>query len=175
MQDIHDALDPIPLAAPSPIPWVFLVLAALAAAAMIRLIVWAVRNRPRRTPAASPEQRAMQRLSQANPADVRAYYFELTAILAEYLDAHYDLQFAQCTSAEMLRRLRDLGVMTRECFEAVREFLQESDRVKFAPSVEDADPVAAGRQCRRIVNLFAARTASAQRFAQPITPSTEPR
>jgi len=167
MQDIRDALEPIPLAPPSPIPWLFLAACAAAAAAVITVVVWMVRSRVRRRPVASPEQHAIQRLSQANTTDVRAYYFELTAILAEYLDAHYDLQFAQCTSAETIRRLRDLGVMTRECFDAVREFLQESDRVKFAPCIEDADVASAGLRCRRIIDLFAARTASARRLAQP--------
>lgn len=167
MQDIRDSLDPIPLAPPAHIPWIFLAVCAVAAVAAIRTVVWIVRSRIRLRPPPSPEQRALQRLSQANTADVRAYYFELTAILAQYLDAHYDLQFAQCTSAEMIRRLRDLGVMTRECFDAVLEFLQESDRVKFAPSIENADIAAAGRRCRRIIDLFAARTASARRLAQP--------
>jgi hypothetical protein len=168
MQDIRDALDPIPLAAPSHIPWLLLAVCAVAAVAAVRAIGWIVRNRVRRRPPASPEQRALQRLSQANPADVRAYYFELTAILAEYLDAHYDLQFAQCTSAEMVSRLRDLGVMTRECYDAVREFLEEADRAKFSPSIENADAAPAGRRCRRIIDLFAARTASARQFAQPV-------
>lgn len=166
MQDIRDALEPIPLAPPSHIPWLFLAVCAVVAVAVLRGIVWVVHNRVRRRPAASPEQRAIHRLSQANAADARAYYFELTAILAEYLDAHYDLHFAQCTSAETIRRLRDLGVMTREGFDAVREFLRESDRVKFAPSIENIDAASAGRRCRRIIDLFAARTASARRLAQ---------
>jgi hypothetical protein len=168
MQDIRDALDPIPLAPPSHIPWLFLAVCAVAAAAAIRAVVRIVRSRVRRRPPPSPEQRAIQRLSQADTTGVRAYYFELTAILAEYLDAHYDLQFAQCTSAETIRRLRDLGVMTRECFDAVLEFLQESDRVKFAPSVENADVAAAGRRCRHPPDLFSARNAPARRLAQPI-------
>jgi hypothetical protein len=58
--------------------------------------------------------------------------------------------------------------MTRECFDAVREFLDEADRVKFAPSVGNADVAAAGRRCRHIIDLFAARTASARRLAQPM-------
>jgi hypothetical protein len=66
-----------------------------------------------------------------------------------------------------MRRLRDLGVMTRECYDAVREFLEESDRIKFAPSIENVDVAAAGRRCGRIIDLFAARTASARHFAQP--------
>jgi hypothetical protein len=168
MQDIRDALDPIPLAPPSHIPWLFLAVCAVAAVAAIGAVVWIVRSRVHRMPPQSPEQRALQRLSQADTSDVRAYFFELTAILAEYLDAHYDLQFAQCTSAETIRRLRDLGVMTRECFDAVLEFLQEADRVKFAPSIENADVAAAGRRCRHIIDLIAARTASARRLAQPI-------
>jgi hypothetical protein len=168
MQDIRDALDPVPLGQPSHIPWLFLAFCAIVAVAAVSAIVWIVRSRIRRKPVATPEQRALHRLSQADPARVRAYYFELTAILAEYLDAHYDLQFAQCTSAEMVRRLRDLGVMTKECYDAVREFLEEADRVKFAPSIESADPASAERSCRRIIYLFAARTASARQFAQPV-------
>jgi hypothetical protein len=169
MQDIRDALDPVPLAAPSHIPWLPLALCVIVAVALIRMIVWIVRSRVRRRPVASPEQRAIERLAQADTADARTYYFELTEILTEYLDAHYDLQFAQCTSAEMVRRLRDLGVMTRDCYDAVREFLEESDRVKFAPSIANADVAAAGRRCRRIIDLFAARTASARRLAQPVS------
>lgn len=168
MQDIRDALDPVPLAAPPHIPWLLLAFCAVVAVVVVRAIVGIVRSRIRRRPVESPEQRAMRRLSQADPAYVRAYHFELTAILAEYLDAHYDLQFAQCTSAEMVRRLRDLGVMTRECYDAVREFLEMADRVKFGPSVENADAASAGRHCRRIIDLFAARTASARRLAQPV-------
>jgi hypothetical protein len=176
MQDIRDALDPIPLAAPSNLHWPFLVACALAAAvvaAVALAAVWMVRRRVQRRPAPSPEQRALHRLSQANlsqagKADVRAYYFELTAILAEYLDAHFDLQFAQCTSAEMLRRLRDLGAMTGECCGALREFLEESDRVKFASSIEGADAATAGRRCQRILYLFGGQIASTRQLAQPV-------
>ena len=176
MQDIRDALDPIPLATPSNIHWPFLVACALAAtvaAAVVLAAVWLVRRRIQRRPAASPEQRALQRLSRANlsqadKANVRAYYFELTAILAEYLDVHFDLRFAQCTSAEMLRRLRDLGVMTEECAGALREFLEESDRVKFACSIEGADAGAAGRRCRRILYLVGGQIASTRQLAQPM-------
>jgi hypothetical protein len=176
MQDIRDALDPIPLAAPSNIHWPFVAACALAAAvaaAVVLTAVWMVRRRVQRRPAPSPEQRALQRLSranlsQANKADVRAYYFELTAILAEYLDAHFDLQFAQCTSAEMLRRLRDLGMMTEECYGALREFLEESDRVKFASSSEGADAGGAGRRCQRILYLFGGQIASMRQLVQPM-------
>ena len=176
MQDIRDALDPIPLAAPSNIHWPFVVACALAAAvaaAVVLTAVWMVRRRVQRRPAPSPEQRALQRLSranlsQANKADVRAYYFELTAILAEYLDAHFDLQFAQCTSAAMLRRLRDLGMMTEESSGALREFLEESDRVKFAPSIQGVDAGAAGRRCRRILHMFGGQIASTRQLAQPV-------
>jgi hypothetical protein len=171
MQDIRDALDPVPLAAPSNIHWPFLVACALAAAvaaAVALMAVWMVRRRVQRRPAPSPEQRALQRLKRADKADVRAYYFELTAILAEYLDAHFDLQFAQCTSAEMLRRLRDLGMMTEECACALREFLEESDRVKFASGIEGADAGAAGRRCQRILYLFGGQIASTRQLAQPV-------
>ena len=176
MQDIRDSLDPVPLVAPSNIHWPFLVACALAAAvaaAVVLAAVWMVRRRVQRRPAPSPEQRALQRLkranlSQADKADVRAYYFELTEILAEYLDAHFDLQFAQCTSAEMLRRLRDLGMMTEECRGALREFLEESDRVKFASSIEGADASAAGRRCQRILYLFGGQIASTRHLARPM-------
>jgi hypothetical protein len=171
MQDIRDALDPIPLAAPSNIHWPFLVACAMAAALAATIALAAVRmvrRRVQRRPAPSPEQRAMQRLKQADKADVRAYYFELTAILAGYLDAHFDLQFAQCTSAEMLRRLRDLGAVTEECSGALREFLEQSDRVKFASSIEGADAGAAGRRCQRILYLFGGQIASTRRLAQPM-------
>jgi hypothetical protein len=171
MQDIRDALDPMPLAAPSNIHWPFLIACALAAAiaaAIALAAVRMVRRRVQHKPAPSPEQRALQRLKQANKADVRAYYFELTAILAEYLDAHFDLQFAQCTSAEMLRRLRDLGVMTEECSGALREFLEESDRVKFASLTEGADAGAAGRRCQRILYLVGGQIASTRQLAQPM-------
>jgi hypothetical protein len=171
MQDIRDALDPVPLAAPSDIHWPFLVACALAAAVVVAVALAAVRmvrGRAQRKPEPSPEQRALQRLSLADKADVRAYYFELTAILAEYLDAHFDLQFAQCTSAEMLRRLRDLGAMTEECRGALREFLEESDRVKFGSSIESADADAAGRRCQRVLYLFGGQIASMRRIAQPV-------
>jgi hypothetical protein len=173
MQDIRDSLDPVTLTEPSNIHWPFLIVCALAAvvaAAVVLAAVWMVRRHHQRRPAPSPEQRAMQRLKRANlsQADVRAYYFELTAILAEYLDAHFDLQFAQCTSAEMLRRLRDLGIMTEECSGALLEFLEESDRVKFGSSSEGADAGAAGRRCQRILYLFGGQIASTRQLAQPV-------
>ncbi len=177
MQDIRDALDPMPLAAPSNIHWPFLVACALAAAVAAGIVlaaVWIVCRRIRRRPALSPELRALQRLSQAtlslaDNADVRAYYFELTAILAGYLDAHFDLQFAQCTSAEMLRRLRDLGIMTEECLSALSEFLEESDRVKFASSIQGVDSQAPPRRrCRRILHMFGGQIASTRQLAQPV-------
>ena len=170
MQDIRDALDPLPLTEPSNIHWPFLaacaLVAALAAAAVFAA-VWMVRRRVQRRPAPSPEQCALQRLSRANRADVRAYYFEMTAILVEYLDAHFDLQFAACTSGEILRRLRGLGMMTEECLSALSEFLEESDRVKFASSIEGADAVAGGRRCQRILYLFSGQIASRRQLAQP--------
>jgi hypothetical protein len=171
MQDIRDSLDPLPLAAPSNVHWPFLIACALVvvvAAAVVLAAVWMVRRRVQRRPAPSPEQRALQRMKRANQADVRAYYFELTAILAEYLDAHFDLQFAQCTSAEMLRRLRDLGMMTEECCGVLWEFLEESDRVKFASTVEGADASAAGRRCQRILYLLGGQIASTRQLAQPM-------
>jgi hypothetical protein len=171
MQDIRDALDPVPLAEPSNIHWPFLIACALAAAvtaAVVFAVVLMARRRVQRRPDLSPEQRALQRLKQANKADVRAYYFQLTAILAEYLDAHFDLQFAQCTSAEMLRRLRDLGMMTEECSGLLHTFLEESDRVKFGSSIQGADADAAGRRCQRIIYLFGGQIASTRQLAQPV-------
>ena len=166
MQDIRDALDPIPLPEPSGIPWLMIaggLLAALAIFAAIRI----VRRRLARGPAGTPEQAALGRLAKLNATPTKAFYFELTAILVEYLDAQFPVGLVFCTSSEILSRLRSIETMTPESEGALRDLLAECDRAKFAPSIQDADPSGAARRCRRVIDLFAAHSANVRRIAVP--------
>jgi hypothetical protein len=173
MQDIRDALEPIPLAPPAGIPWIPIVAGVLAAALVVLGAIWIASLRVRRAAATTPEQAALRRLSLLQPNLTKAFYFELTAILLEYLDAQFPVGLTFCTSAEILSRLRSIEMMSPECEKALRDLLAECDRARFAPGMEDADPAGAGRRCRRALDLFGAHIASVRRVAQPAQLATQ--
>ena len=83
----------------------------------------------------TPEQRALEDLEASRALkdrkEIPAYYFALSAILRRYLREIFNFQAEAATTPELLRELERL-----ECYpdyrEAVRDFCQESDRVKFA-------------------------------------------
>jgi hypothetical protein len=169
MQDIRDALDPIPLPPSTGIPWIPIVAGVLASVLVVLAAIWIARHRVRRALAVSPEQAALRRLSQLTPNLSKAFYFELMAILVEYLDAQFPVGLTFCTSAEILSRLRSIEMMSPDCENALREWLAECDRARFAPSMEGAEPAGAARRCRRVIDLFGAHIASVRRIAQPDT------
>lgn len=167
--DIRDALDPIPLQQPSALPWLLILAAAAALALTACAVVWLARHllRRRRTLAETPEQTARRRLALLPVANSKSFYFQLTAILIEYLDAHFALALAACTSAELLSRLRSVEMMPPDCEAALQDLLVRCDRAKFAPALDGAHPAADAELCRAVIEMFAAHIAITRRLAQP--------
>lgn len=114
-------------------------LAALAAVGARKL--WALRGRVR--PSLPLEQRTREALQQLEARDLpaagraRELYFELSEIVRGYVGERYGVEALECTSTELLERLRRRDTPGLP-FPDFTRFLREADLVKFARAPADA-------------------------------------
>ncbi|MDD2804030.1 MAG: hypothetical protein PHV33_00615 [Elusimicrobiales bacterium] len=184
-EDIKDIYPPY-----SYVPWLLLLLAALAAAALL----WQFYKRfaaKAGTPAfaraawqdaRNPYQRARERLDRlrasplAGEGKFKSFYTGLTAILRFYLAEEFAIDAVLMTTADLGRELKKTGADLKAILRA-RELLQKADMVKFArlrPEGAEADAAAVGdllmefhrlaENARALAAEAAARAAEAARL-----------
>ncbi len=117
------------------------------AAALAALVALGYVGRRRRRPPAAVAvalpphvraQRALQRLRgapRATPAQVEAFYVEVSGVLRTYLEERFGLHAPERTTEEFLRELETGDGLAREHRASLERFLRQCDLVKFAALV----------------------------------------
>lgn len=130
---------------PAPLPWGAFLLAAVALVVVVLALRWLW---PARRVAAQPHavalpchvkaQRAFLRLRslpRTTPAEIAAYYIELSQVLRVYLEERFGLRAPERTTEEFLRDLEGGDQLAREHRAELQQFLGCCDLVKFAAQV----------------------------------------
>lgn len=128
---------------PAPFPWWTVALAAIALLSLaLGLITVRAMRRPRTIlhypppePADVLALRALQRLREKGLVEqgaVEPFYVELTAIARRYLENRFGLRAPERTTEEFIREASVSGLLSPAHQALVRDFLEQSDLVKFA-------------------------------------------
>jgi hypothetical protein len=157
LRDIEEPLD-----APIPLEWKLGGL--LGALALAFALFWWKRLRKDRlteapaAPPIPPGQAALARLDALNAAalledgDYRAYHFELSDILREYIERRFSLRAQEQTTDEFLAGLPDQRFFSGEQQLLLQDFLRRSDLVKFAKYAPRAEQSRqASEACRNFI------------------------
>lgn len=92
-------------------------------------------------PPQPPDVLALGRINElAGRADMstKRYYFELSAILRQYIDGRFGVDALEMTAEELLPRLEEIG-LAPSLEQDVRRFIKESDLIKFAKQAADRE------------------------------------
>lgn len=76
--------------------------------------------------------------------NIREFYFEISAIFRKYLERRFKIPFAEWTTEEIIGKLKLLADVAENMKKLIKEFLTETDLVKFAkfqPSNEQIEGV----------------------------------
>lgn len=128
---------------PAPFPWWAAALAAVALVALVLGLVTArILRRPRtilhHPPPEPPDVialRALRRLKERGlieRAEIEPFYVELTGIARRYLENRFGLRAPERTTEEFIREASGSGLLSPAHQSLVRDFLEQSDLVKFA-------------------------------------------
>ncbi|MBL8749165.1 MAG: DUF4381 family protein [Planctomycetes bacterium] len=120
--------------------------AGVAAAVLAAAGVWWWRRRPRQARhaeevAVPPHVKALRALARlrdvprASPAQVEAFYVEVSNVLRTYLEERFGLRAPERTTEEFLRELEGGEQLAREHRAELERFLSQCDLVKFAAFV----------------------------------------
>jgi hypothetical protein len=160
---------PVPLLVPTwaPVAWAIGAAAALAVALLARRL-WRARARAvaEPPPPEPPEERLARRLDAlaARRPPPREHYFELSAIVREWVAGVTGLRAAELTTAELEDRLAAEGD-PRVNGPAIVAFLRDADLVKFALGRASPERCAAAVAWARRLPATAAARAAADRAA----------
>ncbi len=78
----------------------------------------------------------------SDPASFKIFYFELSECIREYMENRYSIRALEMTTEEFLMRLTTGAFLNSEQQLLLKDFMQQSDLVKFAnhfPSIEEAE------------------------------------
>ena len=138
MQDIHDIR---PTVDPGMDPLMFY---WIGAALLLALLVWGLirylKRRKKKTesellippqPAEVVAMDQLDRLEKSGYADVRVFYFSLSAILRTYLGSRYEINAPEMTTEELLPQVDRMG-LALELEQPLKELLLASEPIKFA-------------------------------------------
>ncbi len=153
--DIRDLEDPAELepepSASGP-PWVMIAAAAGVALTLLVLILRrmlgrrvdtapvAPRRSPRESALAALDELEGRRLLEAG--QVQEFYFEICAILREFIEGEFGLRAAEETTEEFLAELVHETRFDAETKDLLRRFLEHCDQVKFAKYAPGEDEIA---------------------------------
>jgi len=143
-----------PAAWPAAFPmWVVVLLAVAVLALAVGLVTARALNRPRTIlqfpPAERPYEvalRALRRLlgkGLIEQGQVEAFYVELTGIARRYIEDRFGLRAPERTTEEFIREVSVSGLLGAGHQALVRDFLEQSDLVKFARFTRGADEMKA--------------------------------
>jgi len=127
---IHDIVDAVPL--PFVPFWVWIAGGA-ALALLVGLLIWWFFFRNRRAEL-TPRQKALLALGELASAGVSGYEFavKVSEVLRSYIETVYGLRATRQTSLEFLEAIQANRVFSEEEKQAMAEFLETADLVKFA-------------------------------------------
>ena len=137
MTDIHDIKDPV---RPGLIANTkYYIFAGLLIAGVIAFIIWYIKRNHSQSietliPELPPEITASNKLDQlAENAhlDPKIFYFQLSAIMREYLDTRYQIKSMEMTSEEFIPAINDLNI-ENHLQEAIKKLILSTDPIKFA-------------------------------------------
>ncbi len=139
MTDIHGIKPPEP-AGFDPTPLYYAAAgAAVLAAAVFSFLIWKHRRRRLRvstTPGFSPEETALAALDELvnlEGMDGKIFYFRLSAVLRQYIEARYRIHAPEMTTEELLPEIKHLG-MDPALRKGLRSLLETADPIKYAGS-----------------------------------------
>ena len=138
MKDIHDIRPPVD---PGMDPLLFYLIGA---AVGLALLLWALmrslkrRKKQIQDPMIIPPQPAevvamgqLDRLEKSGYADVRVFYFSLSAILKTYLGSRYHINAPEMTTEELLPQVDRMG-LALDLEQPLKELFLASEPIKFA-------------------------------------------
>lgn len=147
-EDLHDIQPPTEVAIRSwALVWWTL---GLVAAALLAVVAWRLlrkyRSRPRAVvqplqPLDVRTRRALDTLMSENlpsQGKVKDFYFRLSEIIRGYLGERYDFDALECTSSELMAKLRRMNTPGLP-EDALMRFISESDLVKYARAESSPD------------------------------------
>ncbi len=118
--------------------WIGIALALLVLAFAVALYFWRRSRRPRVEPQTPPHELAFRALDSLRSTDfedleaLRKYYFAISEVLREYVEARFGLNATDLTTEEILGHLVELAELSAENRKLLRRFLLDTDMVKFA-------------------------------------------
>ncbi len=144
VNDIQDLEDLEVVHRPLRWPWI----AATAAGVLAilgGLFWWWRKNRKTVTsaPALPPHERAFRALNSlrktdfADHAAVRAYYFAISEVVRIYVEGRFGFNATDLTTEEIFARLADVQALQTAQRQSLRDFLMQTDTVKYAARVPD--------------------------------------
>jgi hypothetical protein len=137
MTDIHDILAPVPVGFYA--PWLIPALLILAAALLLAALGWLWKKRKKGRgietiiPELPPEMTALQALdgiSDVRRQDGQAFYFQLSAILRQYIFARFTVGAPEMTTEEFLPCIEGLPI-DNDLARGLRQLCRAMDPVKF--------------------------------------------
>jgi len=151
MQDIHDIRLPVPIGMDPVILWVLLgiVLAIIVIGLIIVLVRKWLKQKAASPPvlpmptALPPYQIAMKCLDDLllkHPADPRLFYFELSMVLRQYLDARFGCHTKEMTSQQFVKILPGMG-LERTIQQEISHLIKTSEPIKYGGLVPDSQQV----------------------------------
>jgi hypothetical protein len=138
MTDIHDIQPPVPIGFDA--PWLMPALLALAVAVLLAILWWWWHKRrkpnPMETivPGLPPEMVALQaldRIGDLRGQDGRAFYFQLSAVLRQYVFGRFGVGAPEMTAEEFLPCVDRLPI-DRELARRLKALCRAMEPVKFA-------------------------------------------
>ena len=149
MTDIHGLKPALPMGMDTHL-LIWIALAVVAAAVIIALVWWLWRRRkkslapPSAPPLPAPEVEAyaaLDTLAAENHADLKLFYFRLSAIVRRYVERRYDIPAAEMTTEELLPFMNRLD-LEAELVRQFKDFCLRSDPIKFAGAMPDRSRLA---------------------------------
>jgi hypothetical protein len=139
-EDLRDVRPPVDLPPNYALLWLVLILAV---AAGLILLIWFLRKRMRRTKGkyitpktawelACEQLDLLARENLPGQGKIEEYYVRLSLIVRCYMEARFGIQAPEMTTEEFLLSLRNAPELLDRHRQALREFLNCSDMVKFA-------------------------------------------
>jgi hypothetical protein len=124
--------------------WIAATAAALVAI-LVGLFWWWRKNKQTlgATPALPPHEQAFRALNALRKTDfanleaVRAYYFAISEVIRIYVEGRFEFNATDLTTEEIFARLADISMLQAAQRQSLRNFLSETDTVKYAARVPD--------------------------------------
>ena len=144
MTDIHGLKPALPMGMDIGL-LIWIALAVLAVAVIITLVWWLWRRRkkslepPSAPPLPAPEVEAfaaLDALATEDHADLKLFYFRLSAVIRRYVERRYDIPAAEMTTEELLPFMNRLDLET-DMVRQFKDFCLRSDPIKFAGAMPD--------------------------------------